>query len=86
MVSHVALVTAQPSAHIHKLPLLLLTLRPSEAPLCVATDADFIAFKQQMEGDPELLPSAEVQLDLKEQAKKAMAGLDSLQWALFCYS
>ncbi|KAL3153031.1 hypothetical protein ABBQ38_012055 [Trebouxia sp. C0009 RCD-2024] len=36
-------------------------------------DADFIAFKQQMEGDPELLPSAEVQLDLKEQAKKAMA-------------
>ncbi|KAL3140973.1 hypothetical protein ABBQ32_005495 [Trebouxia sp. C0010 RCD-2024] len=36
-------------------------------------DADFIAFKQQIEGDPELLPSAEVQLDLKEQAKKALA-------------
>ena len=27
-----------------------------------------------MEGDPELLPSAEVQMDLKEQAKKALAG------------
>lgn len=42
--------------------------------LCAATDADFIAFKQQMEGDLELLPSAEVQMDLKEQAKKALAG------------
>ena len=38
-------------------------------------DADFIAFKQHTEGDPELLPSAEVQLDLKEQAKKVLAGL-----------
>ena len=38
-------------------------------------DADFIAFKQRTEGDPELLPSAEVQLDLKEQAKKMIAGL-----------
>ncbi|KAL0027409.1 hypothetical protein WJX79_009534 [Trebouxia sp. C0005] len=35
-------------------------------------DADFMAFKQQAEGDPELLPSAEVQLELKEQAKKAV--------------
>ena len=37
-------------------------------------DADFMAFKQQVEGDPELLPSAEVQLELKEQAKKALTG------------
>lgn len=42
--------------------------------LFCATDADFLAFKQQVEGDPELLPSAEVQLDLKEQARKALAG------------
>ena len=27
-----------------------------------------------MEGDPEFLPSAEVQMDLKQQAKKALAG------------
>ncbi len=40
----------------------------------IAADADFVAFKQQMEGDPELLPSAEVQLELKEQEKKAVAG------------
>jgi len=33
-----------------------------------------MAFKQQAEGDPELLPSAEVQLELKEQAKKALTG------------
>ena len=37
-------------------------------------DADFMAFKQQAEGDPELLPSAEVQLELKEQAKKTLTG------------
>ena len=42
--------------------------------LCDVSDADFIAFKQQSEGDPEPLPSAEVQLDLKEQPKKAVAG------------
>ena len=34
-------------------------------------DADFIAFKQQVEGEPEMLPSAEVQLDAKEQERKA---------------
>lgn len=42
--------------------------------LLCATDVDFIAFKQQMEGDPEFLPSAEMQMDLKQQAKKALAG------------
>ncbi|DBA87338.1 TPA: hypothetical protein ACH3X1_004392 [Trebouxia sp. C0004] len=40
-------------------------------------DADFMAFKQQAEGDPELLPSAEVQLELKEQAKKALTETSS---------
>ena len=34
-------------------------------------DADFLAFKQQIEGEPDMLPSAEVQLDVKEQEKKA---------------
>ena len=38
------------------------------------SDADFIAFKQQVEGEHEFLPSADVQLELKEQAKKAQAG------------
>lgn len=42
--------------------------------MIVAADTDFIAFKQRMEGDPELLPSAEVQLELKEQEKKAVTG------------
>lgn len=41
---------------------------------CLLADADFMAFKQHTEGDPELLPSAEVQLELKEQAKKALTG------------
>ena len=39
--------------------------------LSVHADADFIAFKQQMEGEPEMLPSAEAQLDAKEQERKA---------------
>ena len=42
--------------------------------MIVAADTDFIAFKQRMESDPELLPSAEVQLELKEQEKKAVTG------------
>ena len=37
-------------------------------------DADFIAFKQQAEADLELLPSAEAQLELQEQQKKAQPG------------
>lgn len=44
---------------------------PSVVWLSVHADADFIAFKQQMEGEPEMLPSAEAQLDAKEQERKA---------------
>ena len=51
--------------------------------MIVAADTDFIAFKQRMERDPELLPSAEVQLELKEQEKKAVTGRsasNTLRW------
>ena len=47
-------------------------------------DADFMAFKQQADGDPELLPSAEVQLELKEQAKKALTGTACWQQCFSC--
>ena len=55
----------------------VLALLHRATPTELTADADFIAFKQQAEGEPELLPSAEVQLDLKEQAKIALAGLPS---------
>lgn len=52
----------------HVMSLTQTLMRPA---LCLFVDADFIAFKQQMEGEPEMLPSAEAQLDAKEQEKKA---------------